>query len=183
MAVITCPDCGGSVSDAAPACIHCGRPMAAAATSPPPFATPAYASPAYSAPAAAPVDPMDRRAAEKAARAAATKPVAMIAYVLMGLSFAYAIPGIVALVVAYVKRGDAQGTWVESHFEWQIQTFWTGIAFVIVAAVLGGVLAIMTDVPELAGVGAALVVFPLIIWYVYRVVRGALALYEGRSVP
>ena len=36
-------------------------------------------------------------------------------------------PSIIAVIISYVKRGDVQGTWLESHFRWQIRTFWFGV--------------------------------------------------------
>ena len=37
-------------------------------------------------------------------------------------------PSIIAVILNYVKRSDVRGTWLESHFRWQIRTFWHGIA-------------------------------------------------------
>lgn len=167
MALITCPDCGGSVSDAAPACIHCGRPMAAA--------LPAFAPPP-------PADPMARRAAERADRAAAAKRIAIVTYALNFLAFLYFLPGIIAVVIACMKRGDARGTWVESHFDWQIETFWTGLWWVIGATILSMAVMFMTDSP----VVGTLLLYPvgigLLIWYIYRMVRGALALNDEKPI-
>ena len=39
-------------------------------------------------------------------------------------SFVFGWPSIIAVIINYVKRGDARGTWLESHFTWQIRTFW-----------------------------------------------------------
>lgn len=178
MALITCPDCGGSVSDAAPACIHCGRPLAPARPAAP-YAAPAYAPPS-SAYAAA--DPMARRVDAKDARAASAKPVAMVVYVLFFLSFLYFIPGIVGLIVAYIKRGDARGTWVESHFDWQIETFWKSLWWGLGLVVLGVLMAFVTEFAELL----VLLLYPaalaVTLWFIYRMVRGALALYDERPI-
>lgn len=161
MALITCPDCGNSVSDAAPACIHCGRPLAAA--------RPAYASSTRS------LDP-------KAARAAEARPIVWVGYALQALSFLYGITAIVGLVVAYARRGDARGTWLESHFDWQIETFWNGFWTAVGAGILAVVLTFMTDSPGLGMLLLYPVGIGLLIWYVYRVVRGGLALYDGKPV-
>lgn len=180
MALITCPDCGKSVSDAAPACIHCGRPLAFAPAgrsypAPPIAANPYSASPP-------PNDPMARRAAERDERAASARGIAMVIYVLQIAMFVGVLPALVGLVLGYMKRNDARGTWVESHFDWQISTFWTSVAWLVVAAVLGGVAAIMTDSPGLAALVAYPVAIGLPLWWIYRVVRGGLALHEGKPI-
>src|SRR5512134_3185350 len=51
-------------------------------------------------------------------------------------SFVGSVPSIVAVILNYIKRGDARGTWVESHYRWQIRTFWFAILWVLVAAIL-----------------------------------------------
>src|SRR5215210_7948593 len=43
-------------------------------------------------------------------------------------------PSIIAVILNYVKRGDARGTWLESHFRWQIRTFWFGALWVVLCA-------------------------------------------------
>ena len=51
-------------------------------------------------------------------------------------SFIGSVPSIVAVILNYVKRGDARGTWAESHYRWQIRTFWFAVLWVIVAIAL-----------------------------------------------
>ena len=86
-------------------------------------------------------------------------------------------PSIIAVIFNYVKRGDVRGTWLESHFRWQIRTFWYGLLWVG----LCGLFLVMT-----LGIGILIVWLPLAIvtvWFVYRIVRGWLALREGRPMP
>ena len=90
-------------------------------------------------------------------------------------AFLFGIPSILAVILNYVRRDDVRGTWLESHFRWQIRTFW--YAFAWAAA---GMAAFVTIV--LIPVAVA-IWFALAIWVVYRVVRGWLNLREGRSVP
>src|SRR5882672_11113596 len=59
-------------------------------------------------------------------------------------AFLTRLPSIIAVILNYVKRGDVRGTWLESHFRWQIRTFWFGLlwvalcgAFVIVTLGVG----------------------------------------------
>src|SRR5687767_12693575 len=86
-------------------------------------------------------------------------------------------PSIIAVVLNYVKRGDVRGTWLESHFRWQIRTFWWGLLWVS--------LCIWFTVVTL-GIGLLIVWLPLAIvgvWFIYRIVRGWIALREGRGMP
>src|SRR5688572_13996977 len=75
-------------------------------------------------------------------------------------------PSIIAVILNYVKRAEAQGTWLDSHFRWQIRTFWFGVLWVGLCALL----VIFT-----LGLALLVVWIPLIavtIWFVYRIVRG-----------
>lgn len=94
-------------------------------------------------------------------------------------SFLFGWPSIIAVIINYVKRGDARGTWLESHFTWQIRTFWFAMLWACVIGIVGLVLAIVV-------VGIAIWVvglFVLGIWAIYRIVRGWLALKDRRPVP
>ena len=85
-------------------------------------------------------------------------------------------PSIVAVILNYVKRSDVRGTWLESHFRWQIRTFWYGAFW----AALCGIFVVLTF-----GIGAIVVWIPLgflAIWFVYRVARGWLALRDRRPM-
>jgi uncharacterized membrane protein len=75
-------------------------------------------------------------------------------------------PSIIAVILNYVKRAEAQGTWLDSHFRWQIRTFWFGVLWVGLCALL---------VVFTLGLALLVVWIPLIavtIWFVYRIVRG-----------
>jgi uncharacterized membrane protein len=75
-------------------------------------------------------------------------------------------PSIIAVILNYVKRGDARGTWLESHFRWQIRTFWFGLLWVG--------LCVMFVIFTL-GLGILLVWIPLVfvtVWFIYRIARG-----------
>ena len=82
-------------------------------------------------------------------------------------------PSIIAVILNYVKRAEARGTWLESHFRWQIRTFWFGLLWVV----LCGCFVIVTF-----GIGLLIVWLPLAIvavWFIYRIVRGWMALGAG----
>src|SRR5712691_10098095 len=69
-------------------------------------------------------------------------------------------PSIIAVILNYVKRSDARGTWLESHFRWQIRTFWFALLWAALVLVISGVLA-----PFLIGIGTWVIgVIALGIW-------------------
>ena len=89
-------------------------------------------------------------------------------------SFIGSVPSIIAVILNYVKRGDARGTWVESHFRWQIRTFWYVFLWFLVAIIL-----ILTFVGMVVGVPLLLAVT---IWLIYRIARGWLRLQDRRPM-
>lgn len=85
-------------------------------------------------------------------------------------------PSLIAVVLNYAKRRDAQGTWLESHFGWQIRTFWFGLLWVALCLLF----VVLT-----LGLGIFVIWLPFIVvglWLIYRIARGWLALIEGRSL-
>jgi uncharacterized membrane protein len=94
-------------------------------------------------------------------------------------AFLFGWPSIVAVILNYVKRADARGTWLESHFRWQIRTFWFAAAWAFVVGVVSALLAIVV-------IGFATWVVGLIalgIWAIYRIARGWLRLLERQPMP
>lgn len=85
-------------------------------------------------------------------------------------SFIGSVPSIIAVIINYIKRADARGTWVESHFRWQIRTFWFVLLWLVVAVVL-----IMTLIGMLIALPMLLAIT---IWLIYRIARGWLRLQE-----
>jgi len=84
-------------------------------------------------------------------------------------------PSIIAVIINYIKRGDVYGTYLDSHFGWQIRTFWYALlwmtfAVILFMTVIGIVLA------YIIAVGAG-------IWILYRIIRGWIALNGGRPMP
>ena len=85
-------------------------------------------------------------------------------------------PSIIAVILNYVKRSEASGTWLESHFRWQIRTFWFGALWVGLCALF---------VLFTLGLGVFLVWMPLgvvALWFIYRVARGWMALTDRRPM-
>jgi uncharacterized membrane protein len=90
-------------------------------------------------------------------------------------SFLSGWPSIIAVIINYVKRDEVRGTWLDSHFSWQLRTFWYAllwlfVIFLLFITLVGIPLAVMVGL----GVG---------IWIVYRIVRGWMLLGQGRAVP
>ncbi|HEX9434114.1 MAG TPA: hypothetical protein VF936_15165 [Burkholderiales bacterium] len=96
--------------------------------------------------------------------------VATAVYALQAAGFLFGITWIIAAIVDYVKRDDAAGTWLESHFRWQIRTFWWGLLW----GVIGGILFIV--------IIGWFVLMADAIWIIYRIVKGWLRLAERREV-
>jgi uncharacterized membrane protein len=93
-------------------------------------------------------------------------------------SFLLGWPSIIAVVINYIKRNDARGTWLESHFTWQIRTFWFALLWACLIGVSGLVLAIV-----LVGFAIWIVgLFVLGIWAIYRIARGWLRLQARQPV-
>jgi len=85
-------------------------------------------------------------------------------------------PSIIAVILNYVKRSDVRGTWLESHFQWQIRTFWFGLLWVGLCSLF---------VIGTLGIGIIVAWIPLVfitIWFIYRIARGWMALTDRRPM-
>jgi uncharacterized membrane protein len=124
---------------------------------------PVLRSPATTA--AAPAPPPAKAASEESARQ-----LAMAVYALQAVSFLVLFSLIAGVIVNYVKREDVAGTWLESHFTWQIRTFWWWLAWLLVGLALAIV------------VVGFFVWFADAIWLVYRILKGWIRLSEGKPM-
>jgi uncharacterized membrane protein len=85
-------------------------------------------------------------------------------------SFVWSIPSVLAVILNYAKRGEARGTWLESHYRWQIRTFWFAVVWVLLGAFL---------TVTIIGIPIAVVIFAAIsAWLIYRIGRGWLRLRD-----
>jgi uncharacterized membrane protein len=85
-------------------------------------------------------------------------------------------PSIIAVILNYVKRSEVRGTWLDSHFRWQIRTFWFGLLWVAVC---------LFFIVGTLGIGILIAWMPLAfvsLWFIYRIVRGWLRLRDGREM-
>jgi uncharacterized membrane protein len=91
-------------------------------------------------------------------------------------SFLTGWPSIIAVILNYVKRDEARGTWVESHFRWQIRTFWFGFLWVGLCLVF----VVLT-----LGIGMLIAWLPMLLvgfWFIYRIVKGWMRLVDRQPV-
>lgn len=90
-------------------------------------------------------------------------------------AFVFGIPSIIAVIVNYANRSNAQGTWVESHFRWQIRTFWFALLWAMVAGFF-----FVTIIGFFIGWIVAIIAG---LWVLYRIIRGWIALANRDPVP
>jgi uncharacterized membrane protein len=84
-------------------------------------------------------------------------------------------PSILAVILNYLKRGEARGTYLESHFRWQIRTFWFALLWVAIAWLL---------IITLLGIPFAVAIFVIVgLWVLYRITRGWLRLIDRLEMP
>jgi len=90
-------------------------------------------------------------------------------------AFVFGWPSIIAVIINYVTRSNVAGTWLDSHWRWQLRTFWFAALWLLVA----GLLAV-----TFIGIPAAILVIVFTgLWVLYRVIRGWLALLDKRVMP
>jgi uncharacterized membrane protein len=103
---------------------------------------------------------------------------AMTAASVLG-SFIFSWASIIAIIVNYVQRSQGQGTWLESHFTWQIQTFWYAVGLGSIVFIVGLPLILLFGLGFVVwGVGF----FVLGLWATYRIVKGWMRLRDQQPV-
>jgi uncharacterized membrane protein len=89
-------------------------------------------------------------------------------------AFVFGVPSLLGVVLNYLKRREVVGTWLDSHYRWQIRTFWFTLLWLVVYGLL---------IITLIGIPIAwLLIVVLGLWVAYRVIRGWLALADRRPV-
>ncbi|QKS28891.1 MAG: hypothetical protein FAZ92_03473 [Accumulibacter sp.] len=89
-------------------------------------------------------------------------------------AFVFGVPSLLAVVLNWIKRGEVAGTWLDSHYRWQIRTFWFTLLWLLVYGLL---------IVTIIGIPVAwLLIVVLGIWVAYRVIRGWLALADQRPI-
>lgn len=98
------------------------------------------------------------------------KQLTMIIYILYLLSAFVGVTALAAIIINYLKRDEVVGTYLETHFRWQMRTFWFGLLWAAVGAL---------------SIGLIVGIFILIansIWLLYRMLRGLLALNDNKAM-
>ena len=98
------------------------------------------------------------------------KSLTSLIYLFYALSLVLGVTALVAIVMNYVKRDDVRGTWLESHFRWQIRTFW----FSLLWGLLGAITFLLI-------VGWFILIADLL-WFIYRIVKGWIRLNDGKPM-
>ena len=105
---------------------------------------------------------------------AATVVVGAVTTAFIVTVFVFSLPSLIAVILSYAKRGESQGTFLESHYRWLIRTFWFAALWCAVGAVLAlTIIGIPVAWALLAATG---------VWLAYRVIRGWLALKGGKAL-
>lgn len=103
-------------------------------------------------------------------RLAQNKTLTTVVYALYALSLFTAGTAVIAVIINYVKQDEVRGTFLESHFRWQIRTFW----FTCLWAIVGFI-----TMPILIGF---VIWFAQFVWYVYRIAKGWMRLNEDKPM-
>jgi len=103
-------------------------------------------------------------------QAEANKNITHVIYALYAASLISGVTYIIAIILNYVKREDVAGTVYESHFRWQIRTFWFSLLWGVVGAITMWII-VGFVVWAVAG-----------IWFIYRIAKGWLRLSESKPM-
>lgn len=114
------------------------------------------------------VTPITPRSAEELA---SLRRLTLVAYFLYALAWFNGLTAVIAVIINYVKRDDARGTLYESHFTWQIRTFWLTLIWAAVGFLTSFIL-----------IGYA-ILLGAAIWTIYRIVKGLLFWNDSRPLP
>ena len=94
-----------------------------------------------------------------------------LVYVLYLASVIVGLTALIGLVIAYMNRGQVAGNWTESHYTYQIRTFWIGLLYSLISVVL-----------MIVGVGFLLMIV-VAIWAIVRCARGIQWAGAEKPVP
>ena len=98
------------------------------------------------------------------------KNVTTVIYALYAASFFLGITALVAIIMNYVKKDDVVGSFLETHFRWQIRSFWYGLLWLVLGAIT-----------VFIGIGF-IIMGVTYVWLIYRIVKGWLRLNDNRPM-
>ena len=99
------------------------------------------------------------------------KKLTMVVYALYAFSYFAGITAIIGIVINYIKLEEVTGTWLESHFRWQMRTFWYGLLWAVVG------------IATLFILIGFVILFANCIWIIYRVIKGWLYFNDNKPMP
>ncbi|MGI0152367.1 DUF4870 family protein [Pseudidiomarina sp. WS423] len=99
------------------------------------------------------------------------KTLTLVIYILQLVSCFVGFTSIVGIIINYIKRAEVRGTYLESHFTWQIRTFWWMLVWSLIGLVT-----------TFFGIGV-IVLLVAAVWFIYRAVRGLLNLNDNKPMP
>jgi uncharacterized membrane protein len=95
----------------------------------------------------------------------------------VAMAFVFGLPSILAVVMNYARRSDAQNTWLQAHFSWQLRSFWYAALWIVASTLLFGPFVLIA-----IGIPFLMLAYGLTgLWAAYRIVRGWLALRAGHE--
>ncbi len=94
-------------------------------------------------------------------------------------AFVGTLPSVIAVVMNYVKRNEARGTYLESHFTWQLRTFWFAVLWIVLISLVSLPLVLLLGLGLVTGWVGGVV---LGVWIIYRVARGWLRLRDAQPI-
>ncbi|MDO5530473.1 hypothetical protein [Sutterella sp.] len=108
----------------------------------------------------------------------------LIGFATAGMSiagaFVFSAPSIIAVILNYIFRSDANGTWAESHYSWQIRTFWYALLWIVIIYLVGMLLMFALGLGIFVILGGFLF---LGIWVAYRILYGWKRLVSRQTMP
>lgn len=96
------------------------------------------------------------------------KNLALIVYCLQAVGIFVGLTWLIAVVINYVKLSDVKGTWLESHFKWQIKTFWISLLILIIGVITA------------AFIIGYVILFANVVFVIYKITKGVLLLLENK---
>ena len=94
----------------------------------------------------------------------------LVAHILMAASIVTGVTGIIAVIMAYIKRDELRGTYLESHAKNIIETFWWSVGLTVIGVIL-----------TFAVIGI-FVLIGAFIWFVYRCIIGIVRISERKAI-
>jgi uncharacterized membrane protein len=93
-----------------------------------------------------------------------------VVYALQAIAFFVGLTSVVGIIINYIKLSEAQGTWLASHFRWQIRTFWFALLWFVVGFITSFIFI------------GYIIMFANVIWMIYRVAKGWLRLNDNKPM-